>query len=146
MLTVASLILPTFALAQTAPTPIDAPHATTASPANASPSSDDQNWTMAWPTPNEIIPPKPIPGGNCQSRHYPPLTHPLPKVAVTKVEFHVMPDGSIQDVKLDQSSGVEALDEATLSCIKSSWRYTPATYKGQPVEVTREVMVDWHLK
>ena len=143
-----ALIWSTLAFAQTTPSPTSGanadPGTATTGPAA---SHDDPNWTLAVPTPKEIVPAKNIPGGNCHNRYYPPRSQPFPVgKGITIVEFHVMTDGSIQDVKLDQSSGVDELDEATMSCIKSSWRYTPATYNGQPVEVTKKILVNWKLQ
>jgi TonB family protein len=146
------LIFPTLAFTQAAPSPTDAPAGnaspTAAANASSATSQADPNWTLAWPTPKEIVLPKAIPGPNCRNRYYPLNSQRLDmsKVSATMVEFHVMPDGSIQDLKLDQSSGLDKLDEAVLSCIKEAWRYTPATYNGTPVEVTRKAKIDWRSK
>ena len=43
-------------------------------------------------------------------------------------------EGSVRDVKILQSEPAGVFDEAVLE-VASSWRFTPATYKGQPVEI-----------
>ncbi|MGA9795362.1 MAG: TonB family protein [Rhizomicrobium sp.] len=144
-----ALIWSTLAFAQTASSPISGANTDPAT-AITSPavSHDDPNWTLAYPTPKEIVLPKPIPGNNCQNRYHPSSAKPvdMSEIGSTILELHVMPDGSIQDIKIDQTSNIPELDDAALSCIKNSWRYTPATYEGQPVEVTRKVRINWGEK
>ena len=42
--------------------------------------------------------------------------------------------GSVRDLKILQSQPAGVFDVAVLE-VASSWRSTPATYKGQPVEI-----------
>lgn len=42
--------------------------------------------------------------------------------------------GAVQDVKILASEPAGVFDEAVLEVVPD-WRFTPATYKGQPVEI-----------
>jgi TonB family protein len=144
--TILLAFMPALAFAQTTP-PTDA--RTTTAPSDsttASPqvSHDDPLWTLTFPTPKEITPPK-IVKGTCTSGSPPLKSFDRSKIGVTVIKYHVMPDGSVLGVTVDQTSGADALDESAASCVKQ-WQYTPATYNGTPVEVTREMKIDWKVR
>lgn len=56
----------------------------------------------------------------------------------------VAPDGSVQDVKIEQSSGYPDLDRAALNAI-SAWHYRPAMQGGQPVPSQMQEAYHFHL-
>lgn len=48
------------------------------------------------------------------------------------LDVHILPDGSVGEVKLRESSGFRRLDDAARSAI-AHWRYVPATRGGEAV-------------
>jgi len=52
------------------------------------------------------------------------------------VSFIVSADGSVVDPIIDDSSGSEALENATLEAMRN-WKYEPATWQGEAVEQWR---------
>jgi len=57
------------------------------------------------------------------------------------LSFMISPAGQVTEPMIEDSSGVESLENAALDAVKK-WRYKPATFNGQPVEdtVTRTVV------
>jgi len=64
---------------------------------------------------------------------------------VTVLSLIVAKDGSVRDLKIVQSSGNAALDDASILCVRD-FRYRPATEGGEPVEVVLKVQSVWRLK
>jgi TonB family protein len=55
-------------------------------------------------------------------------------------------DGGVVDARIAGSSGNEKLDQAALREVKRTWKLTPATENGQPVEKWGRFSVEFQLK
>ncbi len=60
----------------------------------------------------------------------------------TELAFLVTAEGTTKDITVAKSSGVSALDDAAIRCV-ATWRYTPATANGTPVEFPWKAVVGW---
>lgn len=60
----------------------------------------------------------------------------------TKLDFRILTDGSLADVKVTESSGDPELDAIAAVCALK-WRYKPVTHDGHPVEVPWKAQVIW---
>lgn len=60
---------------------------------------------------------------------YPKLSRRLREEGVVTLDVLILPDGSVGDIRIKQSSGFERLDLAAIGAVKR-WRYQPAL-KGQ---------------
>ncbi|MGY1424666.1 energy transducer TonB [Lysobacter sp. A289] len=75
----------------------------------------------------------------------PPPTYP-PELACADVGgevgliMQITADGHISDVRVENGSGHTALDEAAVAAVKT-WRFEPATSRGEPVESDLRVPV-----
>jgi TonB family protein len=56
--------------------------------------------------------------------------------------FTITLDGTLKNITVTQSSGVELLDKAALACA-NTWKYKPATFRGTPFEVDWKNNVGW---
>ncbi|EQD26376.1 protein containing TonB [mine drainage metagenome] len=56
----------------------------------------------------------------------------------------VGPDGSVQDVKVDQSSGYRDLDRAAIEAARK-WKFNPGSRDGKPVGGWVKVPVQFKL-
>jgi|GEM_PF-1163148 len=66
----------------------------------------------------------------------------VPRPDPTEVSFTVGVDGSVKDLSVAKSSGSQKLDNAASICI-ASWKYTPASKDGHPVEVHWSEHINW---
>jgi protein TonB len=82
---------------------------------------------------------------SCLERFYPPLAVRLNQEGTTLLAFHILPDGSVANATVAESSGHDDLDDAAVRCA-STWRYKPAFQNGQPIEVPWKASVRWQLK
>lgn len=108
------------------------------------------------PPPQPPAPPKPagvtapvqIAGGGavCNSSYYPPIAVRLNQTGTTLVTVHIGADGGVQNVDIAGSSGHDALDQASIKCIMSRWRYKPALQNGQPVATIKQYALKWVLQ
>jgi protein TonB len=100
------------------------------------------------PKPAGITAPVQIAGGGavCNSNYYPPIAVRLNQTGTTTVTVHIGADGSVQNVDIADSSGHDALDQASIKCITSRWRYKPALQNGQPVATTKQYAIKWQLQ
>ncbi|HEY1613735.1 MAG TPA: TonB family protein [Rhizomicrobium sp.] len=124
----------------------------------ASPNTITVQSKVSTPTPPPVVaaPPKPagitapvqIAGGGavCNSNYYPPIAIRLNQAGTTLVTVHIGTDGTVQSVDIAGSSGHDALDQASIKCITSRWRYKPAMQNGQPVPVSKEYAIKWVLQ
>ena len=48
------------------------------------------------------------------------------------LDVHILPDGSVGEVRLRQTSGHRRLDEAALAAVRR-WRYVPAQRGGEAI-------------
>ena len=60
--------------------------------------------------------------------------------------IHVGTDGNVTSVTIAESSGHDALDDASIRCISARWHFKPAMENGVPVEGTKEMRVVWKLQ
>jgi len=60
------------------------------------------------------------------------------------VEFTVTAEGTVQDARIQRTSGDDDLDQASLNCV-SGWKYKPATHDGAPVEMRNRAQVQWMM-
>jgi protein TonB len=70
----------------------------------------------------------------------------LNQTGTTTVTVHIGADGSVQNVEVADSSGHDALDQASIKCITSRWRYKPALQNGQPVATVKQYAIKWQLQ
>jgi periplasmic protein TonB len=84
--------------------------------------------------------------GKCESSYYPAVAQRLEQTGTTTVAVHIGADGSVQSVNIVNSSGHDSLDEASVRCISSTWRYRPATQNGQAVPTVKEYAIKWVLQ
>jgi len=75
---------------------------------------------------------------------YPSLALKRGEQGWTTVRIAIAQDGSIYDPILQESSGSDLLDQASLDCVKG-WTYRPATRNGTPIAVLWAVRVEWYL-
>jgi TonB family protein len=62
-----------------------------------------------------------------------------------RLTFDVGVDGTVQNLKIGQSSGDASLDQAAITCA-SSWRYTPAMQNDKPIQKPWSASVIWALR
>lgn len=67
-------------------------------------------------------------------REYPPLLRDAGIGGTARIYFFVDEDGAVEQVRLDESSGHEALDTAALN-VAGAFRFSPALNDGEPVPV-----------
>ncbi len=60
-------------------------------------------------------------------------------------EFVVRADGSISDVKITRSAGIDQLDRVALETLKK-WKFRPATRDGQPTEGRVRLHIDFEVR
>ena len=77
---------------------------------------------------------------------YPPISVRLNEQGTTLMEVHITAEGNVDDCKVMQTSSSERLDSAACDYVKSHWRWSPPTNKGQPVAVSTRVSVKWDLR
>lgn len=75
---------------------------------------------------------------------YPWLSVMLGEQGDTTLAFTILPDGSVANVHVVQSSGSSRLDDAAVQGAKA-WRYNPAMQNGRPVAVPWTTKVNWRL-
>lgn len=61
------------------------------------------------------------------------------------MQVEVLPDGTVGEVTLAQSSGHDVLDKAALQTIKS-WRFTPGKQDGKSVVMWVQVPITFRLR
>ena len=63
---------------------------------------------------------------------YPAASRRLGEQGRVLLSVYILPDGSVSEIKLKQSSGHPRLDQAALDAVKR-WRYVPAKRGGEPI-------------
>ena len=71
---------------------------------------------------------------------YPPIAVRLNQQGTTVLMVHVTAEGTVGDVRVQNSSGHEALDAAAVKCAQS-WTFRPATRNEIPVEANTEFTI-----
>ena len=64
---------------------------------------------------------------------YPSISRRLREEGVVVLLLLVLPDGSVGEIKIKESSGFERLDKTAIKAVKR-WKYIPATRGGTPIE------------
>jgi TonB family protein len=96
--------------------------------------------------PGFIRPPKPpsptgAAVGACD-KWYPDAQSKVGTAGVSLLRVHLMPDGTIKDSSVIQSSGNAELDKAAVACL-AAVRLDPPEREGKPIEVDWERAVIW---
>jgi protein TonB len=78
-------------------------------------------------------------------RVYPPFLRDAGVGGTVNVRFHIDEKGVVQDFRIDQSSGHEALDEAALS-IADVYRFSPALNRDQYVPVWVTFPIEFRVR
>ncbi len=63
-------------------------------------------------------------------------------VGPTVLAFRITVEGTLKDIIVEKSSGVERLDAMAALCA-TSWHYKPAVDKGVPVEIAWHAEIHW---
>ena len=92
-----------------------------------------------------IVPPAPAGVPHTCEQNYPSLAVKRGQQGSTTVRIAILQDGSVDDPELQESSGSDLLDQASLDCVKG-WKYTPAMRDGKPFAVMWAVRVEWYLQ
>lgn len=77
---------------------------------------------------------------------YPPTSRRLGEEGSVVLQVLVRADGSVQDGKIQKSSGFPRLDEAALKHALRAWRFTPGTEDGAPVTTWHSVKVTFKIE
>ena len=80
---------------------------------------------------------------NCHN-DYPFLSRLFGQEGTTGLDFKVLADGTVNDVKVAQSSGSDRLDDAAVHCV-AKWHYRPGIKDGQLVDMAWTASVVWNL-
>ena len=112
-----------------------------------------QNQVASLPPPKAVVAPpvsEPalIQGGaaKCEESFYPSVAIRLNETGTTTVAVHIGADGSVESADVVASSGYDALDQAAIRCIQSTWRYKPAMQNGQRVATVKRYAIEWVMK
>lgn len=89
-----------------------------------------------------LVPPKPI---STKEPGYPTLAKKMRYEGIVVLDIEVLPDGSVGEIKIVESSGYEILDKSALEEIKK-WRFIPAYRNGKPVKSIVRQKVVFRLK
>ena len=63
---------------------------------------------------------------------YPPISRRMGEEGTVLLDVHILPDGSVREVRLRTSSGHERLDRSALDAV-GRWRYVPARRGDTPI-------------
>ena len=69
---------------------------------------------------------------NNPAPQYPSLSRRLGEQGKVLLDVYILPDGSVGEIKLNQSSGFPRLDNAALQAVKT-WKYVPAKRGDKPI-------------
>ncbi len=75
---------------------------------------------------------------------YPQLSRRLKEQGTVLLEILILPDGTVGEVRVKESSGFKRLDETAVKAVKR-WRYTPARRGNVPIEFWYLQPVDFSL-
>lgn len=102
-------------------------------------------------TTTQVTPPRPDRGVRQDPRHpvtqpdYPASSKRLEQEGVVGLLLYVGPDGRVQQVQVEKSSGYPALDQAAANEARR-WRFIPAEKGGQPVADWYRISVRFRLE
>lgn len=77
--------------------------------------------------------------------HYPANLREMQIGGTVQMYAYVLEDGTVSDVRIDESSGNQAIDDAAIQ-VSMVLEYTPATLDGQPVPVWINVPITFTLR
>lgn len=63
---------------------------------------------------------------------YPRLSRRMAEEGRVFIDVYILPDGTVGEIRLKQSSGYPRLDQAALDAVRQ-WRYVPARRGGEPI-------------
>lgn len=98
------------------------------------------------PAPPLPSPPRPADYLNNPKPPYPAMSKRLGEEGVVRLNILVNPDGSVERLKLAQSSGYERLDQSAMNIVQSSWKFEPARQDGNPVAAWVIVPIHFTLR
>ena len=61
------------------------------------------------------------------------------------VRYVVREDGTVSDVQILKSSGIQRLDDATIPFV-GKWRFSPGTRDGKPIRVRQGAGISWQMR
>ena len=93
-----------------------------------------------------VIPPKLGAEGVITKPPYDPASRRAGHEGTVYVLILVDVNGNVADVKLQQSSGHEALDNAVLAEARANWRLQPGTVNGEPKQMWVTVPIVFELE
>lgn len=92
------------------------------------------------------VPPKPdTRRGGVTKPDYPPSERRAGNEGTVYVQVLVLPNGRVGDARVQKSSGFPRLDEAVVAEAKRSWRFTPGSEDGKPVQMWVTVPIVFKL-
>lgn len=92
------------------------------------------------------VPPKPdARRGGVTKPEYPPSERRAGHEGTVYVQVLVLENGRVGDARIQTSSGFPRLDEAVVAEAKRSWRFTPGTEDGKPVQMWVTVPIVFKL-
>jgi TonB family protein len=77
--------------------------------------------------------------------YYPPNAIRLQEQGTTTLAFVVTEQGAVTNIVIQDSSGYDDLDAASITCV-SQWRYLPPTNNGVPTKLPWKAKVRWALR
>lgn len=98
------------------------------------------------PAPSLPSPPRPADYLNNPKPPYPALSRRLGEEGVVRLNILVNEEGSVERLKLAQSSGYERLDQSAMNIVQSSWKFEPARQDGKPVAAWVIVPIHFTLR
>lgn len=80
----------------------------------------------------------------CYTKKWYPLRPALHGISgTTTLDFTVMTDGFVRDVRVARTSGSSELDEAAAKCVEAGWHYIPAKLNGVAVETSWTATIEF---
>ncbi len=76
--------------------------------------------------------------------YYPPQAVQDHVQGITTLSFRITSEGTVAEPTVESSSGSQALDDASLVCVRE-WQYRPAMLDGKAVEIPWRAEVRWFL-
>lgn len=79
------------------------------------------------------------------SSNYPLLSWMNAEAGDVMLNFRINTDGSVDDVRVERSSGSARLDGAAVDAVRGQWRYKPVISEGHPVACRQLAKVAWRI-
>jgi protein TonB len=77
---------------------------------------------------------------------YPPVSRRLGEQGTLRLHLAIGTDGTVEDARIEVSSGHQRLDSAAVEWVKAHWRYEPALQGVKPIPSTATAEVTFRLK